>query len=455
MPPQKTQIACPQCRQPVVAIVEQLFDVSADPAAKQRLLGGVSNFAVCRNCGFSGPLATPIVYHDADKELLLTYFPPELHLPVNEQEKLIGPLISQVTNRLPPEKRKAYLLRPQNFLTYQSLIEHILNADGITSEMIRAQQQRLGLIERLLAAPTAEARAEIIRSESQSFDEEFFALFGKLMQNAAGQETLARQMEEIEQQLLAETEYGKTIMSQMSEMEEAVKSLQKAGKQLDREKLLDIMIEAPNETRLNALVSLTRPALDYLFFQLLTNRIEAQPGEGRKRLEDLREKLLAITSRIDKAVEEEYQRAGELLQAILAAENIEEAMVANLGRIDEPFIQVLNRAMQEALKANDEEKKRKLQAVVAVLQKASAPPPEINLLEELMGCENEAELEKQLEAHAEEITPEFASFVGNLMARTQEEMGENPSGEESLTLNRLQAVNRAVLRFSMKKSLSQ
>lgn len=455
MPPQKTQIACPQCRQPVVAIVEQLFDVSADPAAKQRLLGGMSNFAVCRNCGFSGPLATPIVYHDADKELLLTYFPPELNLPVNEQEKLIGPLISQVTNRLPPEKRKAYLLRPQNFLTYQSLIERILNADGITSEMIRAQQQKLALIERLLAAPTAEARAEIIRSESQSFDEEFFALFGKLMQNAAGQEALARQMEEIEQQLLTETEYGKAIVSQMSEMEEAVKSLQKAGKQLDREKLLDIMIEAPNETRLNALVSLTRPALDYLFFQLLTNRIEAQSGEERKRLESLREKLLAIASRIDKAVEEEYRRAGELLQSILAAENIEEAVAANLGRVDEPFIQVLNRAMQEALKANDEEKKRKLQAVVAVLQKASAPPPEINLLEELLGCENEAELEKQLEAHAEEITPEFASFVGNLMARTQEEMGENPSSEEALTISRLEAVNRAVLRFSMKKNLGQ
>lgn len=455
MPPQKAQIACPQCRQPVIAIVEQLFDVSAEPAAKQRLLGGVSNFAVCRNCGFNGPLATPIVYHDADKELLLTYFPPELNLPVNEQEKLIGPLIAQVTNRLPPEKRKAYLLRPQNFFTYQSLIERILNADGITSEMIQAQQKKLALIERLLAASTAEARAEIIRSESQSFDGEFFALFGRLMQNAAGQEALARQMEAIEQQLLTETEYGKTILNQMSEMEEAVKSLQKAGKQLDREKLLDLMIEAPNETRLNALVSLTRPALDYLFFQLLTNRIEAQSGEARQRLENLREQLLAITSRIDKAVEEEYRRAGELLGSILAAENIEEAMTANLDKVDEPFIQMLNRAMQEALKANDEEKKRKLQAVVAALQKVSAPPPEIHLLEELLACENEAELEKMLEAHAQDVTPEFAGFVGNLLARMQEEKIEDASGEEAQALARLESVNRAVLRFSMKKNLGQ
>jgi hypothetical protein len=124
-PMPQTQIACPRCRQMIPALVEQLFDVTAEPAAKQRLVGGVSNRARCQFCGYEGNLATPIVYHDADKELLLTYFPSELGLPVNEQEKLIGPLINKVVNNLPAEKRKAYLFRPQSFLTYQSLIEKI------------------------------------------------------------------------------------------------------------------------------------------------------------------------------------------------------------------------------------------------------------------------------------------------------------------------------------------
>src|SRR5512137_1878728 len=106
----QTQIVCPRCRQMIPAMIEQLFDVTADPQSKQRLLGGVSNRARCPACGYEGNLATPVVYHDADKELLFTYFPAELGMPVNEQEKLIGPLISQVTNRLPAEKRKAYLL---------------------------------------------------------------------------------------------------------------------------------------------------------------------------------------------------------------------------------------------------------------------------------------------------------------------------------------------------------
>jgi len=65
------QIPCPQCKQPVVANIEQLFDVSSDPAAKQRLLGGVSNVVRCQACGHEGPLSTPIVYHDNEKDLLL------------------------------------------------------------------------------------------------------------------------------------------------------------------------------------------------------------------------------------------------------------------------------------------------------------------------------------------------------------------------------------------------
>src|ERR1041385_6710254 len=86
----QTQIACPRCRQMIAANVEQLFDVTQDPQAKQRLLGGVSNMARCPHCGYQGRLATPIVYHDNDKELLLTYFPPELNVPLNEQERIVG-----------------------------------------------------------------------------------------------------------------------------------------------------------------------------------------------------------------------------------------------------------------------------------------------------------------------------------------------------------------------------
>ncbi len=113
----KTQVSCPNCRQPVVADVDQLFDVNADPSAKQRLLSGSFNLIQCKMCGYQGNLSTILVYHDPEKELLLTFVPPEIGLPRNEQERVIGGLINQVISKLPQEKRKGYLLNPQTTLT--------------------------------------------------------------------------------------------------------------------------------------------------------------------------------------------------------------------------------------------------------------------------------------------------------------------------------------------------
>ncbi|MBM3150936.1 MAG: hypothetical protein FJZ96_01815 [Chloroflexi bacterium] len=456
MPPSRTQINCPRCRQPITAQVEQLFDVSSDPGAKQRLLGGVSNYAACPHCGYAGALSTPIVYHDAEKELLLSFFPPELGMAVNEQEKLIGPLITQVANRLPPEKRKAYLLRPQNFLTYQSLVERILGADGITPEMIQAQQQRVTLVERLLAAATPEARKELIKSEAKLFDADFFALFNRLLEGAAasGQEGIAKQMDELQRLLMEETEYGRQMSGQVKELEQAVKTLQAAGKGLTREKLLEILVEAPNETRLGALVSLTRPGLDYQFFQSLTERIESRKGAERTKLEALRERLLEMTRQIDQRMEEEVKRAQSLLENLLAAEDTQGATAEHIQEIGDIFIQVLNQALQEANRRNDTARMPKLQQVVAVLQQASAPPPEYELLQAMLEAPDEAALDKLLVEKAGLLTPEFAQLVGGLLAQ-QEAGGKEPKlgGDDKVILGRLDKIYKTALKVSMKKSL--
>ena len=155
----QTQINCPQCRQPIVADINQLFDVGENPQAKQIFLSGGFNLAQCPHCGYQGMLSMPLVYHDPEKELLLTYFPPEMGLPLEEQQKSIGPLINRVVNNLPQEKRKGYLLNPKTMLTLQVMLETILEGDGITKEMIQAQQDRINLIQRLLEAKD-DARVE-------------------------------------------------------------------------------------------------------------------------------------------------------------------------------------------------------------------------------------------------------------------------------------------------------
>jgi hypothetical protein len=280
----KTQTKCPNCRRPILADIEQLFDMSVDPSAKQRLLSGNFNIVRCPNCGYEGVIPTPIIYHDPKKELLLTYFPPELGLPLNEQERMIGPLLNQVMNRLPQEQRKGYLFRPLSVLTIQGLGERILEADGITREMIQAQQKRMSLLQRLLGA-TDEALAEIATQEDQFIDGEFFNLLNRLAEAAVagGDRASGQKISDLQQKLLPITTVGKQLQEQSKEIEAAIRSLQEAGSQLTREKLLELVIHAPNDTRVSVLTSLARAGMDYSFFQMLSERIDRARGEGRDR----------------------------------------------------------------------------------------------------------------------------------------------------------------------------
>src|SRR5512138_1469912 len=366
----QTQIACPRCRQPITANVEQLFDVTQDPQAKQRLLGGVSNVARCPHCGYQGRLATPIVYHDNDKELLLTYFPPELSTPLNEQERMIGPLIKQVTDCLPPEKRKAYLLKPVPNLTYESMIQTILEKDGITPEMLKEQQERVQLIERLLQASAKDVRSEIIKQNLKLFDEQFFALFSRLAQSAAagGQEPVARAMVDRHNQLLEETEFGRGLKESVGELEAATKALQDLGQGLTREKLLDVVLQSPNDARLRAYVTIARGGMDYQFFQLLSDKIDKASGDEKVRLESVREKLLGFTNEIDKQLEARYKQSQDFVESLLAQDDVVKAVHNNLNGFTQDAVDIVNQMLRQASEKNDYTRMGKLQKMVEVLR---------------------------------------------------------------------------------------
>jgi len=451
----KTQIKCPRCQQPTVVQIEQLFDVSSEPESKQRLLGGTTNHVNCSSCGYSGSLATPIVYHDNDKELLLTFFPPELGMPLNEQEKNFGQLVNKIVDKLVPEKRKAYLFRPQSFLTYQSLVERILGADGITPEMIKAQQGKANLMERLLAASTDEIRKSVIQKDEHLVDAEFFALFSRLMESAigSGQEIIIKQMDAIQQLLLTETSFGKELQSQSNEIEEAGKTLQAAGNKLTREKLLDILLEAPNDIRLSALVSYTRPGMDYQFFQLLTDKIEKKQGFENERLSSLRNKLLDITKEIDQRMEAERNRAVDLLQEIMSTENLQKSITEHLPEINETFIRALNLGLQQATEKNDQTSLERLKEIVNILQKLSAPPPEYGLLQNFIEAPDENSLIKLITEHDSEITPEFTQFLSSIIAGSEGKAETTNANPDVKIMDRIRIVYRAILKYSMLKNL--
>lgn len=445
----KTRINCPNCRQPIIADLDQLFDAGEDPTAKQKILSGQFNLASCPNCGYRGMIATPLVYHDPNKELLLTYFPPELGLPINEQERIIGPMITKITNSLAQERRKAYLLQPKAMLTMQTLVERILEADGITKEMIQAQQEKMNLLQRLMNA-SDEVINEIAAKEDALIDNDFYNLLNRLIEAAVvnGDQDSAKRLGDLQKKLLPKTTYGRQIQEQSKDIETAIQTLQSAGKNLTREMLLDMVINAPNETQLSVLASLARPGMDYEFFGILTERINRTSGSEKERLTNLREQLLEITRTIDKQVEERMLLAKKNLNTILQAKDVTEAMTQNLAVVDEAFVQAFNDEMEAARKVGDLEKISKLRQVEEVVDKASAPPPEVALIQELLDAANsETELSQKIEQHKSDITPEFMDILSNLLVRTE-------SGDDAELKARLNKVFSSALKVTMSANLS-
>ncbi len=448
----KTQTSCPACRQPVVVEIQQLFDIVQDPQAKQKFLSNAVNVMHCPACGYQGMVSVPIVYHDPEKELLLTFFPPNLNAPLNEQERQIGPLINQVMTALPQEKRKAYLLQPKSMFTYQTLVEKVLEADGITKEMLDDQQNRIKLLEKLITSPK-ENRLQIINENEKMFDIGFFTIFSRIVQSTItqGDESSKKELIELQQFLFENTKVGKELYSQAKETEEALRALQEAGKDgLTREKLLRVIVNLKSDAGLSTIVGYTRSGMDYSFFQLLSEKIDGTSDpEEKKNLLNLREKLLAMTDEIDKHIKEEYEDAKSLLEKILKAENIEEELMKSIESISEIFIENLDAELSQARKKGDLERINKLEQVMIVIEKISSPAEGVKLIEALLEAKTDEEIDTLLVSNKDQINDEFLKLINNVITQTEDQPAQKAINEK------LKNIYRKILKISMMANLEK
>jgi hypothetical protein len=94
------------------------------------------------------------------------------------------------------------------------------------------------------------------------------------------------------------------------------------------------------------------------------------------------------------------------------------------------------------------EKISKLKQMEQVVDKASTPPPEVALIQELLeAAASESELSKKLEEHKKEITPEFMDILSGLLTRSE-------SGEDAELKARMNKLFSAALRITMTANLS-
>jgi thioredoxin-like negative regulator of GroEL len=233
-------------------------------------------------------------------------------------------------------------------------------------------------------------------------------------------------------------------------VEAATKVLQEAGQSLNREKLLDFVLEAKSDSRIRAYVSLARGGMDYVFFQNLTEKIEKADVEEKARLESIREKLLGFVAEVDKQMEARFKMAQDFIETLLEQEDVEKATRENIDGFTQDSVEVVNQLLKQASEKNDYARMGKLQKMVQVLQEASAPPPEIAFVEQLLQAPDDAGVEQMLKDNDAMVNQQFLEALSGLVAQ-MEAQTDNP--EAKLMGEKLSEIYRVALKYSMKKNM--
>ncbi|MBU0704432.1 MAG: CpXC domain-containing protein [Chloroflexi bacterium] len=417
------RVTCPSCNNQFQTPVEQVLDVRADPSAKARLFNGLVNLASCPHCGVAGGLDLPFLYHDPDKELALVYMPMETGRTDLERQQAIGRFTSAAMDSLPPEERKAYLLQPQVFLTMENMVNKILEADGVTSEMIEEQKAKAELLRRMLDATSDEALEAIIKENDAAIDSKLFGILSinVEMTQAGGQTAALQQLLTLRNKLLELSSEGRAIKAR-GETVETLRS------EPTREKLLELLTQATtDEHTRELLITLGRPLLDYPFFQSLTARIEsATEADEKERLTALRAEVLDTRDRIDEMTRALYEERSMLLRDLLLSDDPEELMRRRFPELDQAFFNVLTSNLEEARSDNNREAFVALQAIWSLVLRLveETLPPEIQLLNRLMAVEDKAEVEKLLQENRDLVTEQLVELIEGAKAELKEEDSE-------------------------------
>lgn len=414
--PQLVSLTCPLCGASIQAEVYNLVDVGLTPELKSKLLRGRLNVARCASCGGEGVIAAPLLYHDPQKQLLLAFIPPETQLDDQEQQRVIGGLTNLILSYLPPEERKAYLLMPKVILSYQSLLEAILQAEGITPEMMAAQRARLEMLDRLMAAmPDEEAFREVVAEVDSRLDEEFFAVLEAYIEASRqdGEEDQARALEELRGRLFEQSTYGRRLVAQALVGPPSRPSI-------SREALLEKMLAATSTEEIGRLLVYHRSTVDYAFFQELTGRMESAEQEGRAeeagRLRTLRDTLLELSERVDQEARATLGRAADLLRELLRSPEPEAFVRDHLADFDDAFFIVLGANLQAAQAAGREDVYRRLQDLgMLVLEVAQEKlPPEVRLIRSLVDAESDEEVEALLDENKAQVDEDLVALMRDL-----------------------------------------
>ncbi len=439
-----TQLTCPNCGTPYRAEVHQLVDARRTPELKQRLLNGALNVAVCPNCGAGGQLSSILAYHDADHELFMIYLPQELHLNQMQREQMIGRMTQDVTNSLPPEERRAYILQPQMIINMQTFLEKVLETEGITKEMIERQQKQVELLQ-TLARADKDVQDYLLKERIKEIDETFFAMLQSFV-DAAAQANNEKEMvalTNLRARLMTETAVGRRLEQRQIAIHKLSREAKQQGGLSPQLLAKHVIANQEDEDVVPAIVMAGQGALRYEFFSELTAAIEAAEKKGDKatavRLTNYREEFLKIYEEMQNASRQVLGEANQTIQLLLDAPDKATAVRQHADKLDEAFMYVLSARMAEA-----EQKGRQADfAALAEIQEAimglveDQMPPEIQLINHLVQAESPAQEAAILDANRDLLSPELVAVIDQIITQSTE------AGQPELN-GRLQAIKTAI-----------
>jgi hypothetical protein len=361
---QVTPVTCPNCRTRFNAPIEPIIN-GQDPALKSTFLQGYLNVIRCPQCGFTGMTGVPVLYYDLERELAFVLVPGESGLLGEAQEKVIGDLTNKLINSLPTEQRKFYLFNPKTFLSFESMVKAILEADGITEEMMQAQEARMKLIESFISTQSEAELKQKVQENDSLLDREFFETLTAYMQNAQlsgdqaqaqtflGLRTLVSRWSTNGRELVAEIdrELGIVVMK-------------------SQEELLEKLQLARTDQEFQSLVVAGQPFLDYGFFQQLTAKIDEATEQGDQTqadsLRNIRSRILETKAQVEANNKAALEAAGKLLEQLLQSRQPDKLLDENLDKLDDAFFFLLQANIQEAQKQGYNEAAQAMEMIGAI-----------------------------------------------------------------------------------------
>ncbi|PMP81824.1 MAG: hypothetical protein C0184_07690, partial [Chloroflexus aggregans] len=419
-PPQPVQLACPSCGTRFRSLVYTLVDGGEQPELKAALLTGQLNVAVCPACGMASMLSAPLIYHDAGKQLFLVYVPQELNSQPQEIDRFIGDASAFLLRSVPNEAPRGYLLAPRRFLTLQSLIEAIYEADGVSAEDLRRQNRYVEILTDLVNVVDDDQRfTEKAQGYTKELTPEFFATLDAFI-NATNkaQAQMRSLLIRVREKLQAYTARAAALAA-TQELNAAIERLRTVS-----------------DDELPSAVKELRPLIDYGFFELWTEQIEAAEASGdtatAQMLTARRSRILELVEAIDREAQELFERGSALIDDVLSTSDPVAALWERAAEVDEGLLTVISASIAAARHAGSPELVDQLEQLAATAQEIieSRLSPEDRFINELMAQETTLDATRLLRKNMTKITPELARRLNERAA--EEEKRANQAAAERL-----------------------